>query len=197
MRPSGLFGIDHISSGTHILHYYHHGRELMQAQAGFCRAGLLNGEYCLWINTPPYTAAMAEYELRHILPSIGDYLERGQLNLVPHVAWYFNDDEFNSDSTVCRTQERLAAAMKRGFYAIRICGALSWLETPEQWKAFLLFEQAIHHAVTGTRIIGLCSYPIRTHQAERDRLLQASHHAMLRPAAHRWTYVECAAGNQK
>jgi hypothetical protein len=191
MRASGLPGTGSIPSGTHILHYYHHGRELMNAQAGFCRAGLLGGEYCLWIITPPYTAAMAEHEMSQILPSAAEYLDKGQLEFVPYVVWYFDDDHFSSETTVRRTGERLDAARKRGFQTTRICGALSWLETPEQWRAFLLYEQSIHQAVTGTPIIGLCSYPIRATHMETDGPLQASHHAVLRPTAHQWTYVEC------
>ena len=195
MRASGLPGTGSLPSGTHILHYYHHGRELLNAHTGFCRAGLLNGEYCLWIITPPYTAAMAEYELKSILPSAADYVKRGQLEFVPYSVWYFDDDAFSSESTVRRTGERLVSAINRGFQAARICGALSWLQMPEQWKAFLLFEQSIHQVVTGTQIIGLCSYPIRIDHTETDRLLQASHHAVLRPTANQWTYVECGSAS--
>lgn len=68
MRHSGLPNTGAVPSGTHILHYYHHGRELIEVQAGFCRAGLLNGEYALWIITPPYTAAIAQHELgKHLI----------------------------------------------------------------------------------------------------------------------------------
>ena len=52
-----------------------------------------------------------------------------------------------------------------------LCGALSWLVTPEQWSRFLSFEQAIHQAVIGSEIIGLCSYPIRPERDDTERVL--------------------------
>jgi hypothetical protein len=64
---------------------------------------------------------------------------------------------------------------------------LSWLTTAEQWSRFLAFEQAIHRAVTGSDIIGLCSYPIRPERVDTDRVLLTAHHAILRPTAQQWS----------
>lgn len=193
MRESGLPGAGAVPSGTHILHYYNHGRQLIEVQAEFCRAGLIGGEYCLWITTPPYTEAIARHELARNLPNVADYLEQGQLQFVPYSSWYFDNGHFDSEMTVQRSGRKLAEAKARGFRGARICGALSWLTTPEQWSRFLAFEQAIHQAVTGSDIIGLCSYPIRPDRRpdhdDRGRVLLAAHHAVLRPAAQQWSYV--------
>jgi hypothetical protein len=189
MRESGLPGAGAVPSGTHMLHYYNHGRELIEMQAGFCHAGLIGGEYCLWITTPPYTEAIAQHELAKRLPNVADYLEQGQLEFVPYSSWYFDNGLFHSDMTVQRSGRKLAEAKARGFHGARICGALNWLSTPEQWSRFLAFEQAIHRAVTGSEIIGLCSYPIRPERDDTERVLLTAHHAVLRPTAQQWTYV--------
>jgi len=189
MRESGLPGTGAVPSGTHILHYYNNGRELIEIQAGFCRAGLLSGEYCLWITTPPYTEAIARAELAYKLPDVDEYLERRQLEFVPYLSWYFEQGDFHSEMTVQRSSRKLAEAQARGFRGARICGALGWLSTPEQWSRFLAFEHAIHQAVTGSEIVGLCSYPIRPQRDDTERVLLTAHHAVLRPAAHQWSYV--------
>jgi MEDS: MEthanogen/methylotroph, DcmR Sensory domain len=193
MRQSGLPNAEAVPSGTHILHYYHHGRDLIEMQAGFCRAGLLGGEYALWIVTPPFTTAIAQEQLKKDVPNVEEYVARGQLEFVSYSAWYFHEGNFSSEDTVRRSELKLTEAKRRGFRGARICGALSWLTTPEQWRIFLAFEQAIHQAVTGSEIIGLCSYPIRTSQDETETILVAAHHAVLRPAAQSWSYKPCHA----
>ena len=86
VRQSGLPNVGTLSSGTHIVHFYRHVRELMETHATFCQAGLQHNEYCLWIITPPYTEALAGFEFENLSLDVRPYRASGQLEFGGHLA---------------------------------------------------------------------------------------------------------------
>ncbi len=189
MRPSGLPNTGALASGSHIVHFYRHLRDWMETHAAYCAAGLQHNEYCLWLTTPPCTETLARYEFEKLSIDITPYLACGQLEFISCREWYFDHGVFSGPGTVARSQEMFQRARNQGFTGIRACGNLSWVTTDQEWTDFLRYEHIIHQTITGSDVIGLCSYPIRT---ELDRTLVEllhSHHAVLRPHNHRWEYL--------
>lgn len=192
MRSSGLPTVNLLPSGTHIVHFYRHTRQLVETHASFCQAGLKANEFCVWIMTPPLLKAVAELELAILSVDVRQCLANGQLEFVPYAGWYLDEGVFSQQRSVERSQTFMAEAKARGFTGIRVCGDLSWVKTDADWHAFLAYEHAIHQAISGTEILGLCSYPIRTERdSELTELLQ-SHHAVLRPREESWEYLPLA-----
>lgn len=193
MRVSGLPSVGTLPSGTHIVQFYRRTRQLVETHAAFCRAGLEANELCVWIMTPPFLRSLAELELAILSIDARKYVAYDQLEFVPYTDWYFDGREFSLQRSVEWSKNFMATAKARGFAGIRICGDLSWLKTDNDWRAFLAYEHAIHHTVSGTEVLGLCSYPVRTERdSELNELLQ-SHHAVLRPRGESWEYLPLAA----
>lgn len=192
MRSSGLPTVGILQSGTHVVHFYRHTRQLLETHAAFCVAGLTSNELCLWIITPPYLQALAELELTALSVDVKTCLVKGQLEFVPHSVWYFDAEAFNLQGTVDRSNALIERAKAGGFAGIRICGDLRWLKTDRDWKAFLSYEHAIHQALIGTEVIALCSYPIRTERDCEVTELMQCHHAVLRPSDQSWEYLPTA-----
>ena len=76
----------------HIVHFYQHGKDLMDVFAQFCCAGLQEGDCCFWLTTPPWTADLALHELGKWLPTANHYVASGQLQLIPNEEWYLIKD---------------------------------------------------------------------------------------------------------
>ena len=55
--------VDPLPSSMHIVHFYQHGKDLLDVFAQFCCAGLQEGDCCFWLTTPPWTADLALHEL--------------------------------------------------------------------------------------------------------------------------------------
>lgn len=189
MRSSGLPAVGILQSGTHVVHFYRHTRQLVETHAAFCEAGLSANELCLWIVTPPYLQALAEVELAALSVDVKRCLASGQLEFVSHSSWYFDGAVFSLQGTIERSNAVIQRAKAGGFSGIRICGDLRWLKTDQDWKAFLSYEHAIHQALMGTQVIGLCSYPIRTERDSEVTELMQCHHAVLRPRDQSWEYL--------
>lgn len=189
MRLSGLPTVGPLQSGTHIVQFYRHARQLIETHAAFCEAGLKSEEFCLWLIAPPLVKSLAELELDRRGVNVDEHVKQGQLEFVPHTSWYFDGEAFSMQRTLERSKTLMLQVKARGFTGIRICGDLSWLKTDRDWNAFLTFEHAIHQAVIGSEVIGLCSYPIRTERHIEQTELMQSHHAVLRPLEQSWEYV--------
>ena len=86
MRRFGLPAVDPLPSSAHIVHFYQHGKDLLEVYAQFCCAGLLEGACCFWITTEPWTTSLALHELGKKLPEVDRYVTSGQLQLIPSEA---------------------------------------------------------------------------------------------------------------
>jgi hypothetical protein len=68
MRRFGLPTVDPLPTSTHIVHFYQHGKDLLEVFAQFCCAGLQEGDCCFWLTRLPWTGGLALHELRKRLP---------------------------------------------------------------------------------------------------------------------------------
>ena len=102
----------------HIVHFYQHGKDLMDVFAQFCCAGLQEGDCCFWLTTPPWTADLALHELAKRLPAAHHYVASGQLHLIPNEEWYLTKDVLDVEGTLARAprvSKRLEAKDGRSF----------------------------------------------------------------------------------
>jgi two-component system, LuxR family, sensor kinase FixL len=158
MRRSGIPGIGDVPWGAHLCMFYRDPLELLDAVTPFIAAGLEDGEYCMWITAPPVSDEEAVHALKDILPATQDYLEHGQLEIVPYNAWYLRGEEFDHQQVIERWVSRADHAQRMGFAGIRITGNPIWLNSPEQWAQFGQYEQQVHESIKHQQIIALCTY---------------------------------------
>ena len=188
MRRFGLPAVDPLPGSTHIVHFYQHGKDLLEVYARFCCAGLQDGDCCFWITTPPWTTGLALHELKNMLPSIDQYTESGQLQLLPREELYLARETLDVDGTLARALRHLQEARGQGWSRIRACGSPCRGGSDREWSACLRYEQQIHRMVTEMDVLALCAYRLSGLSAETKEGLLQTHHMALERQDDGWRY---------
>lgn len=159
MRKSGIGGIGDVQWGTHVCQFYSTADQLLDALAGYFRAGLESHEYCLWITSPPINRRQALRALEFVLPNARDYLPSGQLDILPHHSWYLLNGAFDANRVHRAWMTRLEWALQSGYTGIRVSGNPTWLANKEEWAQFHAYEGSLSATIGHRAMLALCTYP--------------------------------------
>ena len=99
MKPetirSGIDVIGHVPWGTHFSLFYQTKQDLIDVLVPYFEAGLKNNEFCLWVTAESLNAEEAKAHMAGAMPDFNAYLERGQIEIIPHTELYKIDGEFD------------------------------------------------------------------------------------------------------
>ncbi|RPJ55843.1 MAG: ATPase, partial [Acidobacteria bacterium] len=159
MRKTGIDIIGDAPWGTHFCQFYRARRDLTSILVPYFKAGLENNEYCMWVTSAPLTDRQAKSSLRRAMPEFDDYVERGQIEVLPYSEWYLKGGTFDMDRVLTGWLEKLEKALGRGFEGLRLTGNTAWLEQGD-WKDFTDYEEAINSVIGQHRMMALCTYSL-------------------------------------
>ena len=94
LRKMGIDPPGSVPWGTHFCQLYQTREDLLDILVPYFKAGLENNEYCLWITSAPLGQQAARHAMSASMPDFDRYLERGQIEIVPHTQWYLKDGAF-------------------------------------------------------------------------------------------------------
>jgi hypothetical protein len=184
----GLPGIDLIPFGMHACHFYDGPEQLAQALAPYFVTGLELNERCLWITAPPLPASEAVKALSAAWPGVEEALRSGALRVLDSDAWYGAAGRPRPQDMVQIWLDEEERALADGRAGLRIAGNISFLE-PEDWPAFMAYEQSVSERFNGRRIVALCSYMLAQCDWRKRREVLRSHHCMLARGEPGWQVV--------
>lgn len=144
--------------GTHFSLLYRSKEELLEVIIPYYRTGLARGDRCLLITGVLLNEAEARAALTEGIPRLDDYLERGQMEIIPRGKWYLPDGKFEQTKVLELWKRRIREAVARGYPGLRASGDVSWLN-PEQWDEFTAYERAVNEGISEDRLVVLCTYP--------------------------------------
>src|SRR5260221_11993242 len=181
MRKTGVDVVGDIPWGSHFCLFYETRADLLETLVSYCKAGLENQEFCLWVVAEPLTAEDARHALGQAVPDLDQYLADRSIEIVGARDWYLQDGAFDLNRVISGWNEKLARASARGYAGVRVTGDTAWLEKKD-WKDFCEYEESLNQAIAGQHLAVLCTYPlaacgaaqildvVRTHQfAETKR----------------------------
>src|SRR5260221_159903 len=181
MRKTGVDVVGEIPWGSHFCLFYETTADLLETLVSYCKAGLENQEFCLWVVAEPLTAEDARHALGQAVPDLDQYLANRSIEIVGARDWYLQDGAFDLNRVISGWNEKLARASARGYAGVRVTGDTAWLEKKD-WKDFCEYEESLNQAIAGQHLAVLCTYPlaacgaaeilnvVRTHQfAETKR----------------------------
>jgi DNA-binding CsgD family transcriptional regulator len=157
--PSGIEPLRDLSWGAHICLFYETARDLIDAAGGYFRAGLEDGEFCLWALSDPLSREDAVEGLRQTIPDIDDHVAAGRLELIAGYGWYLGGARFDPRRITDAWFAKLADAQSRGFSGMRVSGNAFWLEA-NLWSDFRGYEQELGNALADKKMIALCTYAL-------------------------------------
>jgi len=192
MRNATRTGIDAVGDvlwGTHICHLYETKEDLISILVPYFKAGLQENELCMWITSEPLGVAEARASLNEAVQNLGDYIDKGQIELIDYREWYVKAGTFDANRVLKAWTEKENLAADKGFAGLRVAGDLFWLNDAH-WKYFIDYETAIDSTIYGHRMIAICSYPVGRYAI--DKLVDAlsSHSFVLFRREGEWDVIQ-------
>jgi signal transduction histidine kinase len=155
----GISAVDDLPWGSHLCLFHETTEDLLTVVVPYFKAGLEDGELCLWVLAPTLTESAALRALRDGIPDLDRFLDRRSLELVSHDAWYLAGGIFDLQRVVAAWYHALDQASARGFAGIRVTGSGAWLYRRD-WRDFREYEDLVSASMADRRMLALCTFPI-------------------------------------
>ena len=169
--------------GTHFCHFYETTDDLLDTLVPYFLAGLESREFCVWVIADPLTEADARRALGHTVTSSGD------IEILPAREWYLQDTTFDPKRVMGGWNDKLVAALGRGYEGLRVAGQISWLPAT-QWKAFCDYEKALSESLRDQPMTLLCAYPVGARGVAEILDVARTHHFSLARRHGQWEVFE-------
>src|SRR5512143_1378978 len=147
--------------GDHLCYLYATEAEHQTVLSLFILQGLMRGEKVLYI-LDYHTADEIFAYLRDRMPSLDDYVARGQLQFLSTAETYLQDDHFTPEHTLDLLRQATLQAQSEGYPALRVTGEMSWaLRGLPGSDQLIEYEAKLNHFFQHTPCIAICQYEQR------------------------------------
>jgi signal transduction histidine kinase/ActR/RegA family two-component response regulator len=191
LRPSGLPGTGTLPWGAHVCQLFCTRKDLAETLVPFFRAGLEANERCMWITSAPFDGHDAREALLRVVPDLDERIRRGQIEIRDHEDWYLRNGQLTGDAALESWLDAEASALAAGYDGLRISGNTSFVEA-SSWQTFAAYEEAVHGAFQGRRIVALCSYALGNCAAHHISDVFKNHDSALVRQQGSWEWLENA-----
>lgn len=188
-RDSGIDIIGEVPWGTHFCQFYQTKEDLMDVLVPYFKEGLENNEFCIWITSQLVEVEEAKEALGKVLPDIGIYLEKGQIENIPYTHGYVKEGTFDPDRVINGWAEKLDEALANGYDGMRATGDTRWLEK-EGWVDFVDYENKVDSIIGEHRMIALCPYKLEMCSATEIIDVVFNHQFSLIRREGKWERIE-------
>ena len=195
MRKTGVDVVGDMPWGTHFCLFYETSADLLETLVPYCKAGLENQEFCLWVVAEPLTREEATIALKQAVPDFDLYLAAHSIEIVTARDWYLHDGTFDLNRVIGGWGEKLAHASAKGYAGVRVTGDTAWLETKD-WRSFCEYEESLNQAVANQRLAVLCTYPLAACGATEILDVVRTHQFAVTKRRGGWDVIETAGHKQ-
>lgn len=195
LRKTGVDVVGDIPWGTHFCLFYDTKADLLETTVTYCKAGLQNEEFCLWVIAPPVTEEDAQQAMRKAVPDFDRYLLGNSIEIVAAREWYLQDGTFDLKRVIAGWNEKLARASAKGYAGVRVTGDTAWLER-KHWKDFCEYEDSLNGAIANQRLAVLCTYPLAACGATEILDVVRTHQFAVTRRRGSWDVIETAGHKQ-
>jgi PAS domain S-box-containing protein len=195
VAASPKFGLEFIGDipwGTHLCLFYDTKEDLTDILVPFFSEGLNSNEACFWVTSEPLKQDDARKALAKAVPDLDQFIDGGQLSILPFTDWRMKDGGFDADRVLQGWLEKETEALERGFEGLRLAGNTFWIER-NLWDEFTEYEAAVNDVFTEHRIIALCPYSFKRCTASDVADVMRNHTSTIIKKGERWSVVEDAA----
>ena len=195
IRKTGVDVVGDMPWGTHFCLFYETQADLLDTLVAYCKAGLEDQEFCLWVVAEPLTGRDATHALKRAVPDLDRYLADRSIEIVAARDWYLQDGTFDLNRVISGWNEKLARASARGYAGVRVTGDTAWLEKKD-WKDFCEYEESLNQAIAGQRLAVLCTYPLAACGASEILDVVRTHQFAVTKRRGTWDVIETAGHKQ-
>jgi len=145
--------------GTHFCYFYNNKYELVNLLVPYFQVGLNNNEFCIWVTSEDLSPEFAKNALREAITDFDDYLEKGQIKILPHTKWYLKKDVLNLEKVIEKGIYYLNQAITKGYSGLRVTGDIRWIDKSDL-ERFINYEIHVSNIIGDYKMIAICTYPI-------------------------------------
>jgi PAS domain S-box-containing protein len=191
LRKTGIDVIGDVPWATHFCQFYEAREDLVDLLVPYFKAGLENNEFCMWVTAAPLNEKEAHKAISEAMPDFAWYLDRGQMEILPHDEWYLKDGVFDLRRVLDGWVDKLNQALARGYSGLRVTGNTAWLEK-NGWRDFTEYEAEINNVIGKYRMLALCTYWLQRCGAAEVIDVVRNHQFALLKRQGRWELIESA-----
>lgn len=155
-RESGVQALDLIRWGTHMAQLYRTKDDLAEVLVPYMEKGLEDNELCVWV-TSEMSAGEARDALSEEIPSLDEYMSKGQLQIISCEDWYSSGGHFDGQCTLDKGLKKYHEALCSGYSGLRFTGNAFWLDQSD-WDSFMEYEDLVNGVVSSYRMLIMCAY---------------------------------------
>lgn len=191
LRKFGIALVGDVPWGTHLCQFYETKEDLIDVLVPYFAEGLRNNEFCTWVTSQPLEVEEAKQALRKVIPELDQYIQKGQIEILPYTEWYLLGGAFDADRVLQGWVEKERVALSRGFDGLRLTGNTFWLEK-NGWKAFTDYEAEVNKAIGRCRMIAVCTYSLSKCNANEIIDVIKNHQFALVKRSGKWELIGSA-----
>ena len=196
LQKSGIDAIgDMVAWGAHFCLFYETKDDLLDALISYCKSGLENEEYCLWVVTEPLAIEEATAALKQAVPDFDSYLADDRVEIVSANDFFLQGGTFDRERVAEALVAKLAGLSARGYAGVRLTGDTSWV-TKKDWIPFCELEDGINQVIGDQRLAVLCTYSLAACGAYEILDAVRTHQFALVRREGNWVVIETAALKQ-
>jgi len=189
LRRTGIGVVGDVPWGTHFFLFYEAKEDLLETLVPYFRAGLEDGEYCMWVVPEPLTQDEALVALRKEIPGFDRYRDEPNMELVHGRQWYLNDDQLDVALVAEKWNQKLDYALSHGYSGLRLAGSTAWL-AKKDWKEFCEYEKEVNDHITESAMTALCTYPLHGSAAAEILDVTRTHQFAIARRQGGWEVIE-------
>jgi len=190
-RPSGIDAVGNVPWGTHLCQFYRSEQDLLDIMVPYFQAGLESNEYCIWLTAEPLDVIEAARALREVLPDYDQYVEKGQIEIIPYTKWYYRDGVLDLLTVVDKFIEKHQDAKVSGYEGVRVAGDVT-LVMNDHSEYLLEYEETVDNVIGDYRIIALCAYGVEKCEISELVDIVSKHQLALIRRNGKWVGIESA-----
>jgi PAS domain S-box-containing protein len=189
LRKSGIDIIGDVPWGTHLCLFYNTSEDLLNLLVPYFRAGLQNNEFCLWVTSEPLDEESVKKVLRKSIRNFDEYLEKGQVEIIPYTDWYLRDGTLDLQRVTEGWSKKLKHALASGYDGMRMTANTSWLKKKD-WLRFMEYIKAGQDAIDKGNWLSICAYSLNKCGAPEIIDVVSNHQFALIRRGNKWDTIE-------
>jgi PAS domain S-box-containing protein len=189
LRRTGIGVVGDVPWGTHFFLFYEATEDLLETLVPYFRAGLEDGEFCMWVVPEPLTQEEALAALRRTIPGFDRYRDERNMELVQGHDWYLHDSQLDVAMVARKWDQKLDYALSHGYSGLRLAGSTAWL-AKKDWKEFCDYEKEVNDHITDSAMTALCTYPLQGSAAAEILDVTRTHQFAIARRKGGWEVVE-------
>jgi PAS domain S-box-containing protein len=193
LRYSGIELIGNIPWGTHFCQFYQTKQDILDILVPYFKFGLESNELCVWVTSDFLGQEEALIALNDAMPNFTEYLQKGQIEILPYTDWYVKGGKFEMERVLNQWITKHNNAINKGYDGLRVSGNPIWIDNMKDWDDFTAYEEEINTVIDEFNILVLCTYSLEKCDVNKVADVVINHQFTLIKRSDNWKLIESAA----